>query len=426
MALTAAEVNGAKVRIEGGQAKAYKLFDGGGLYLHVTETGAKLWRYQFRLDGKQSIYSIGKYTDAGSNRVIMSLAAARDAHREAKKLVDAGTNPTSHRKSRIEAEKAAKVHSFTSVAREWLDWFRHGKSERHVTVTESRLNRVILPALGGYAVNDIKPQTLVDFAKAIESESGREMADRCLMVVGQVLRWAVSNGMAKQNVHAGLRPSEILKPARVVNFARLEEKDLPGLLRSIDVYSGTLARLAMKLMAYTLLRTGELINLRWSDVCVDCGDTDAPKITIPGERMKAGRDHVVPLSRQAAHICTLLKQYRKMTDSKSQYVFPGTQGAATMSNMTLLVMFKRMGYGKKMTGHGWRGVASTILNEKGFNRDWIELALAHVPQGVRHDYNKALYLDGRRKMLQWYADRLDTLAKQASQQEAHDPNLGVR
>ena len=129
--------------------------------------------------------------------------------------------------------------------------------------------------------------------------------------------------------------------------------------------------------------------------------------------MKVGRDHVVPLSKQAAHTLRLVKQYREQVGSKSEYVFPGTQGAATMSNMTLLLMFKRMGYAKKMTGHGWRGVASTILNEHGFNRDWIEMALAHVPQGVRHDYNKALYLDGRREMLQWYADRLDTLANQS-------------
>lgn len=278
-------------------------------------------------------------------------------------------------------------------------------------VTESRLTRIVVPALGAYAVDEMKAQTLVEFAKGVEAESGREMADRCLMVVGQVLRWAVSNSKAKINVHAGLRPSEILRPAKVVNFARLDEKDLPGLLRAIDVYSGTLARLAMKLMAYTLLRTGELITLQWSDVCLDCGDADAPKITIPGDRMKAGRDHVVPLSKQACHTLRLLRQYSEQIGSKSEYVFPGTQGAATMSNMTLLLMFKRMGYAKKMTGHGWRGVASTILNDHGFNRDWVEMALAHVPQGVRADYNKALYLDGRREMLQWYADRLDALAQ---------------
>jgi integrase len=332
--------------------------------------------------------------------------------------VDVGVNPTSERKARAEAVKAATVHSFASVAGEWLEWFRTGKSERHVAVTESRLNRLILPVLGMKPVNIITAQMLVEFAKAVESENGREMADRCLMIVGQVLRWAVSNGTAKQNVHAGLRPSEILKPAKVVNFARLEETELPGLLQAIEMYKGTpLARMGMKLMAYTLLRTGELINLRWSDVCLDCGDADAPKITIPGERMKAGRDHVVPLSKQATHTLRLLMQYREQSGTRSEYIFPGTQGAATMSNMTLLLMFKRMGYGKKMTGHGWRGVASTILNEKGFNRDWIEMALAHVPQGVRHDYNKALYLDGRREMLQWYADRLDTLAKQSPEVE---------
>ena len=378
--LTATEVNGAKVRVDQGQARAYKMFDQGGLYLHVTETGSKLWRYQFRLNGKQSIASLGRYP-------MLSLADARDAHREAQKLVAQGINPTGDRKARAQADKAAKVYSFASVAREWLEWFRHGRSERHVTVTESRVNRVILPVLGGFAVNEMTAQTLVEFAKTVESESGREMADRCLMVLGQVLRWAVSNGKAKQNVHAGLRPSEILKPAKVVNFARLEEKELPSLLQAIEVYSGTpLARFGMKLMAYTLLRTSELISLRWSDVCLDCGNADAPKLTITADRMKAGRDHVVPLSKQATHTLRLLKQYWEQIGSKSQYVFPGTQGADTMSNMTLLLMFKRMGYGKKMTGHGWRGVASTILNEHGFNRDWIEMALAHVPQGVRHDF----------------------------------------
>jgi integrase len=410
--LTAAEVNGAKVRMDGEQARAYKIFDQGGLYLHVTETGSKLWRYQFRLNGKQSIASLGRYP-------LRSLADARDAHRKAQKLVDAGVNPTSDRKARAEAVEAATVHSFASVAGEWLEWFRTGKSNRHVAVTESRLNRIVLPALGMKPANSITAQMLVEFAKSIESASGREMADRCLMVVGQVLRWAVSNGKAKQNVHAGLRTSEILKPAKVVNFARLEEKELPGLLQAIELYRGTpLARLAMKLMSYTLLRTGELINLLWSDVCLDCGDADAPNITIPGERMKAGRDHIVPLSKQAVHTLRLLTQYREQIGSRSEYVFPGMQGAATMSNMTILQALKRMGYAGRMTGHGWRGVASTILNEKGFNRDWVEMALAHIPQGVRHDYNKALYLDGRREMLQWYADRLDTLAKQAPAAEA--------
>lgn len=405
--LKPADVAGAKADPEG---KPYKMFDGGGLYLHVTETGARLWRYQFRLNGKQSIASLGKYADAGSNRVIMSLKEARDAHREAQKLVEKGINPTTDRKAKEHAERASKSESLASVAALWLAWFRHGKSERHVAVTESRLNRIIVPALGAKPVNDLTAQMLVSFAKSVEAESGREMADRCLMVVGQILRWAVSNGYAKANVHAGLRPSEILKPAKVVNFARLEEKDLPGLLQAIELYQGTpLARLGMKLMALTLLRTNELIGLRWTEVCIDCGDQDQPKITIPAERMKAGRDHIVPLSKQAVEVLQLLKRLYEQSGSQSVYVFPGTQGAATMSNMTLLLMFKRMGYGKKMTGHGWRGVASTILNEKGFNRDWIELALAHIPQGVRHDYNKALYLEQRREMLQWYADHLDSL-----------------
>jgi integrase len=406
--MTNIEVKQAQIRIENGQAKPYKLFDGGGLHLFVSETGTKIWRYQFRLNGKQGLLTIGKYP-------AVTLAEARDKHRAAQKQVSEGINPSEAKQNAKKAALQAQANSFSQVAQLWLDWFKTGKSERHVSTTEARMRNYILPSLGAKPVNDITTPMLVEFAKSAESEAGRETADRCLMVVGQILRWAVANAKAAKNALAGLKASEILKPVdptKTVNFARLDEKDLPGLLQAIEVYQGSpLARLAMKLMAYTLLRTGELINLRWTDV-----DMDGATITIPADRMKAGRDHVVPLSRQALEIMQklqMLKQHREQTGTgtgvQRQHVFPGTQGAVTMSNMTLLQMLNRMGYGKKMTGHGWRSVASTILNERGFNRDWIEMALAHVPQGVRHAYNKALYLDGRREMLQWYADHLDKL-----------------
>lgn len=406
MALTATEVAGAKRRSDG---KAYKLFDQGGLYLHVTEQGTKYWRYQYRLNGKQNIFSIGSYANA-TGRILMSLQEARDAHAEAQKLVERGVHPKQAREEKKAAAQAAKVDSFATVARMWLAWWRTAKSQRHVATTESRLNGKIIPALGKLGVNDITAKMVREMAQAIERESGSEMADRCLMVVKQVLRYAVAHQYLEANPASEIKPSEILKERKQVNFARLNEKELPGLLQAIELYQGTpLARLGMKLMAYTLLRTGELINLEWADV-----DLNAQTITIPGERMKAGRDHIVPLSTQATLTLHLLKQI----SGKGRYVFPGKQGAATMSNMTLLLMFKRLGYGKKMTSHGWRGAASTILNEKGFNRDWIEMALAHVPDGVRHDYNKALYLDGRRQMLQWWADRLDALKAVATEATA--------
>lgn len=408
MALTATEVSGAR---KSEDAKPYKMFDGGGLYLHVTETGSKLWRYQFRLNGKQSIASLGKYP-------VVSLKEARETHLAAQKLVAKGINPTSERKAQEAAQRAAETHSFVRVASAWLVWWRAGKSPRHVMTTEARLNGKIIPALGAHSVNTITAKIVREFAQSVEAESGPEMADRCLMVVKQIFRYAKAHDFVTANVAEGIKSSEILKPRKELNFARLDEKELPGLLQSIEVYSGTpLARLGMKLMALTLLRTGELIGLRWDDVCLDCGDNDAPKITIPAERMKGRRDHVVPLSKQAVEVLRLLKRLNEQTGNRRGYVFPGTQGAATMSNMTLLLMFKRMGYGKKMTGHGWRGVASTILNEHGYNRDWIEMALAHVPQGVRHDYNKALYLQQRREMLQWWADRLDALSSQVPKAE---------
>lgn len=390
------EVRGAKIRLEDGEAKPYKLFDQGGLHLFVSKTGTRIWRYQFRLNGQQGLLTIGRYP-------IVSLAEARDKHRAAQKQVSEGINPSTAKQEAKREAAQTKADSFQQVTELWLEWFRSGKSERHVSTTEARLRNHILPALGPTPVNELTTKDVTDFVTRIQGNHGRETADRCLMVIGQILRWAKANHYANQNVHADIKPSEILKPVRVVNFARLDEKDLPGLLRAIEVYQGSpLARLGMKMMALTLLRTGELINLRWTDV-----DFDAASITIPGERMKAGRDHMVPLSKQALHTLRLLQQISG--SHKSGYVFPGTQGAATMSNMTLLQMFKRMGYGKKMTGHGWRSVASTILNENNFNHDWVEMSLAHVPQGVRAAYNKALYLPQRREMLQWYADHLDKL-----------------
>ncbi len=249
------------------------------------------------LNGKQSIASLGKYP-------VISLAEAREAHRMAQKLVAQGINPTTDRKVKEGAEKAARAESFASVAEMWLEWWRNGKSDRHVSVTESRLNGKIIPALGGHSVNALTAKIVREFAQSVEAESGTEMADRCLMVVKQILRYAKAHDHVIANVAEGIKPSEILKQRKEVNFARLDEKDLPGLLQAIEVYKGTpLARLGMKLMAYTLLRTGELINLQWTDVCLDCGDADAPKITIPGERMKAGRDHVVPLSKRRVILC---------------------------------------------------------------------------------------------------------------------------
>jgi integrase len=396
--LTNTEVQGARIKKDDGIAKSYKLFDQGGLHLFVSETGTKIWRYQFRLNGKQGLYTIGKYPH-------ITLAEAREKHREAQKLVDQGINPSTAKQEAKKEALKTKADSFQHVSELWLTWFREGKSQRHVSTTDARLKNHVFPALGAVPVNDLTTKDVTKFVTSVQDDHGRETADRCLMVIGQILRWAKANHYAKQNVHADIRPRDILKSPKVVNFASLEGKDLPGLLQAIEIYQGSpLARLAMKLMAYTLLRTSELITLRWDDI-----DWKAATITIPGERMKAGRDHMVPISKQAMQTLRLLQ---KVSGShKSGYVFPGTQGAATMSNMTLLQMFKRMGYGKKMTGHGWRSVASTILNENNFNRDWVEMALAHVPQGVRHAYNKAKYLPQRREMLQWYADHLDKLCE---------------
>ncbi len=226
------EVRGAKIKVEDGQLKSYKLFDSGGLHLFVSETGSKIWRYQFRLNGKQGLYTIGKYP-------IVSLAVARDKHHDAQRLVADGTNPSAAKQDAKKAALQARANSFSQIAEEWLKLFRAGKSERHVSTTEARMRNHILPALGAKPVNDLTTTDITGFVSTVQSNHGRETADRCLMVIGQILRYAKARGYAKQNAHADIKPSDILETRTVVNFARIEEKDLPGLLQAIEIYQGS-------------------------------------------------------------------------------------------------------------------------------------------------------------------------------------------
>jgi integrase len=228
------------------------------------------------------------------------------------------------------------------------------------------------------------------------------MAKRILQVVGMIFRYAVAHGFSKRNPAADIRPSDILKPTRKTNMARIEAKEFPALLRAIEVYEGRqLTRLAMKLMALTFVRTSELIGARWGEV-----DLGARRWSIPAQRMKMQIPHIVPLSHQSIEILTLLQTI----SGDHQLVFPGEQDPRKpMSNMTILKALERMGYKGRMTGHGFRGVASTILHEQGYNHDHIELQLAHAPRNaVSAAYNHALYLEPRARMMQEWADFLDS------------------
>ena len=389
MPLTDTEVRKAKARDE-----AYRLSDGGSLYLWVTPAGGKLWRWAYKHEGKEKLMSFGKYPD-------VPLTLARERHAEARKLLATGVDPMAQRKAEKTAVKVAVENSFQSIATRWLEHWQEGKSTRHVDSVRRRMAADILPCLGSRPIAEIEAPELVAMANAIQDRGARDIAKRALETVGQVFRFGIAHGYAKRNPATEIRPSDILKSTPKANYARVDAKELPSLLRHIEVYQGKqVTRLAMKLMAMTFVRTTELIEAKWTEF-----DLETARWDIPAARMKMRTPHVVPLARQAVEVLELLRELAGNTE----WLFPGDINfAQPMSNNTILAALARMGFKGKMTGHGFRGLASTILHEQGYAHDHIELQLAHAPRNaVSAAYNHALYLEPRAKMMQDWADFLE-------------------
>jgi integrase len=389
MALTDTGIRTAKAK-----RTAYRMSDGSGLYLWITPAGGKLWRWKYRHEGEEKLMSFGRYPD-------VPLALARERHTEARKLLATGIDPMAQRKADKTAQAALSVNSFQSVASLWMEHWQDGKSPRHVDYVRRRMEADILPCLGARPIAEIEAPELVAMTKAIEGRGARDIAKRALETTGQVFRYAIAHGHARRNPASEIRPSDILKATRKVNYARVDAKELSPLLKAIEVYRGTpVTRLAMKLIALTFVRTSELIGAKWSEF-----DLEAARWDIPAERMKMRTPHIVPLARQAIEVLEML---RTLTGA-SEWLFPGDRSAQKpMSNNTILKALERMGYKGRMTGHGFRGLASTVLHEKGYGHEHIELQLAHAPRNaVSAAYNHALYLEPRAKMMQDWADFLE-------------------
>jgi integrase len=389
MALTDTEIKKAKAK-----GKAYGMRDGSGLYLWITPAGGRLWRWAYRYQGKEKLMSFGKYP-------AVTLALARDRHLEARKLLATGVDPMADRKATKRAQQASNENSFQNVAAKWLDHWRDGKSPRHVDSVRRRMAADILPCLGTRPIAEIEAPELVAMTKAIEKRGAHDIAKRALETAGQVFRYGIAHGYAKRNPASEIRPRDILKSVPKTNYARIDAKELPTLLRRIEVYQGThVTRLAMKLMAMTFLRTTELIGSKWAEF-----DFDAARWNVPKERMKKRHPHIVPLARQALEVLEMLRELA----GNSDWVFPSEVSASHyISNNTILKALERMGFKGEMTGHGFRGVASTILHEQGYAHDHIEVQLAHGPRDpVSAAYNYARYLDSRTKMMQDWADFLE-------------------
>lgn len=371
----------------------YKIADGGGLFLLVSKGGGKLWRWDYRFDGKRKTMALGKYPD-------VSLAIAREKHSEARKLLATGIDPMAQRMADKTAEQAKAENSFQAVTTLWLAHWRVGKSPRHAEYTERRIKDDILPVLGARPVAEIEAPEVVAMMKAIADRGALDIAKRARETTGQIFRYAVAHGYARRNPAAEIKPSDILPARRKENYARIDAKELPRLLKAIEMYPGApITRMALKLMALTFLRTSELIGAEWSEF-----DLVQKRWDVPKERMKMRDPHIVPLADQAIEILEMLKPLT----GDGKMVFPGDRNAIHMSNNTILSALERMGYKGAMTGHGFRGLASTILHEQGWPHEHIELQLAHAPRNaVSAAYNHARYLEPRAKMMQHWADFLE-------------------
>lgn len=377
--------------------KPHRLFDSGGLYLEVSPAGGKLWRLKYRYGGKEKRLALGAYPDTG-------LRDARERRDAARKLLAAGVDPGEQRKAEKAAGAERAANSFEVIAREWHRKQSAAWVELHASRIMLRLENDIFPWIGARPVADISARELLATVNRIVDRGAVESAHRVLQNCGQVFRYAIATGRATRNPAADLR--DALPPVKPGHHASLTDPSAVGaLLRAIDGYSGSfVTRCALRLAPMLFVRPGELRQAEWSEI-----DFDAAEWNIPAEKMKMREPHLVPLSSQAI---TILRELRELTGS-GRYLFPSARSRQRpMSNNAVNAALRRMGYDKDaMTGHGFRAMARTILDEILHVRpDYIEHQLAHAvrdPNG--RAYNRTAHLPERRAMMQRWADYLDAL-----------------
>lgn len=376
--------------------KTARLFDGGGLYLELAPNGGKWWRLKYRFAGKEKRLSLGVYPH-------ISLKDARDRRDEAKKLVANGIDPAEQRKAQKAAHIERAGNSFEAIAREWYTNCSKNWVKGHADKIIKRLENNVFPYIGSRPVAEISSRDTLAMLKRVEQRGVIETAHRTKQVCSQVFRYAVATGRADRDPTVELRGA--LTPVKERHHpAILDPKAIGALLRAIDGHDGSpITKSALKLAALTFVRPGELRRAEWSEI-----NLDGAEWRIPAARMKMREQHIVPLSKQAKEI---LKELQPLT-GRGTYLFPGARtNGRPMSENTVNAALRRLGYGKdEMTGHGFRSIASTHLNEQGWHRDAIERQLAHAERdNVRAAYNFAEHLPERRKMMQAWADYLDGL-----------------
>ena len=374
--------------------KTQKLFDGNGLFLFVSPSGTKSWRLKYRFQGKEKLLTLGTYPQT-------SLKEARERTADARKQLDGGIDPGETKKE----EKQAAACTLEQVAREWYEKQLPAWSKRHSEDVMERLEKNIFPFLGDRPIAEVTAPELLSVLRRIEARGAIETAHRVRGICSLFFRYAVATSRAERDPAADLKgaiTNRIPKPRAAITTP----DEVGALMRAIDGFAGTYTvKCALQMCALTFCRPGEVRTAEWTEF-----DFKENLWRIPGSKMKMRMDHLVPLSRQALEI---LEELRKLTGS-GKYLFPSIRTIdRPISDMTLVAGLRRMGFEKdEMSAHGFRAMASTLLNEQGYSADVIEKQLAHSPSNkIRGIYNRAEYLTERRKMMQAWADYLADLKK---------------
>ncbi|MBL8500467.1 MAG: tyrosine-type recombinase/integrase [Nitrosomonas sp.] len=378
------------------QAAPYRIADGGGMYIEITTNGSKYWRMAYRFAGKQKTLALGIYPD-------VTLAEARERRTEARKQLANGADPGAVKQTQKKQSKIAAANSFELIAREFHKLKTPTWSVSHTADWIKTLEREIFPKFGELPISEIEAPDVLDAIRTIEGRGAHEVAARVLQRVRAVCAYAIATGRARHNPASEIKGALAPQP-KVKHFAALTEKELPEFLRAVAAYPCyPLTKAATRLLMLTFVRTGEVRGAKWREF-----DHDAKLWVIPAERMKAREPHVVPLSRQAIETLTELHQLT----GHDEHLFPSRTGnGRTISENTVLKVIERLGYKGRMTGHGFRTIASTYLNSVGMIRpDIIEAQLAHTDgNATRAAYNRTDYMEYRIAMMQFWADTLDAM-----------------
>jgi integrase len=385
--------------------KQYKIFDGKGLFVLIHPNGSKYFRWEYKFEGKRKTYAIGVYPET-------TLKQARDERLEAQKLVNEGSDPVNVRKKIkseqklvLKAKQGLDQLSFKNVAMEW--WKRQSLNQtvKHAREARRSLENHVFPHIGFKRIDEITTKEVKSLLLDLEGQGKGETAHRVQQRLRSVFQYAIMQEWTDRNPASDLH--KLLNPVKKQQMKALPLKELPNYLQRLDEDNLELhlvTRAALKLIVMLFVRTRELIEAKWEEI-----DLESETWRIPAERMKLRVEHLVPLPNQALY---LFQDLHKIT-GESEFVFPGDRNPKQpMSNNTLLYGgIYRMGLRSRATIHGFRSLASSILNESGkWNPDAIERQLAHSEKDqVRAAYNRANYLDERRRMMQWYADYLEGL-----------------